>query len=125
MKYLYEELTEKIIGCCYKVHNTLGFGFLEKVYENALKVELENNGLLVEQQKPIKVYYNGLIVGDYIADLLVDNKVLLEIKAGRGIDKAHEAQLLNYLRATNIYVGLVVNFGPKVSIVRRVLENAR
>lgn len=121
MEFLYEEVTKKIIGCAYKVHNTLGSGFLEKVYENALKVELEKSGLGVEQQKAINVYYDNSVVGQYIADLVVNDAIILEIKVAETINKVHEAQLLNYLRATRLRVGLIINFGPKVAIKRRIL----
>jgi GxxExxY protein len=114
-----EELTEKIIGCAYMVHNVLGHGFLEKVYENALRIELERQGLSVKQQTPIKVYYEGEIVGDYFADLLVEQKVLIELKAVQNLNKEHEVQLVNYLTATDIHVGLLINFGLSVQIKRR------
>ena len=121
MEYLCEDITRKIIGCAYKVHNTLGSGFLEKVYENALKIELERNGLVVEQQKQIQVQYEGVVVGHYVPDLLVDSSVVIEIKAVDNIDPVFEAQLLNYLKATGLRIGLLINFGPKVTIKRRVL----
>ena len=95
-----EELTEKIIGCAMKVNNTLGVGFLEKVYENALVVELARAGLVVERQQPVKVTYEGVIVGDFGADIIVNGSVILELKAAKMIDEMHQAQLLNYLRAT-------------------------
>lgn len=117
---IHAELTDKIIKACYKVYNTLGTGFLEKVYENALKIELERQGLAVEQQYPITVWYEGKEVGVYFADLLVENKVILELKAGEVLAKIHEVQLLNYLRATQREVGLLVNFGPTIEIRRKV-----
>ena len=104
------KLSEKIIRCAFKVHNTLGCGFLEKVYENALTHELRKNSLSVEQQKPIQVIYDKVIVGDYIADILVESAVILELKATRVIDKIHEAQLLNYLKATCLNLGLIRRF---------------
>lgn len=110
------ELTERIIGCAFKVHNELGSGFLEKVYENALFFELWDAGLHVQQQKPISVYYGGRLVGDFFADLLVESRVIVEIKAVRAIVKEHEVQLVNYLTATKIDDGLVINFGPSVEI---------
>jgi GxxExxY protein len=122
-KYLHTELTKNIIRCYYKVYNTLGYGFLEKVYEKALKKELEKAGHIVESQKPIKVYYDNEIVGDYFADLVVDNKVILELKAAEAIVVEHEVQLLNYLRATDIEVGLLFNFGKEPQFARRVFEN--
>jgi GxxExxY protein len=115
------EITEKIIKCVYVVANTLGNGFLEKVYENALAHELRKSGFLVEQQKGIKVRYDGIVVGDYLADLLVQNEVLVELKAVKTLDNIHMAQCLNYLRATGLKVCLLLNFGtPKVQIRRLV-----
>ena len=99
-EYKHSDITERIIGAAYQVYNTLGFGFAEKVYENALAIELGDAGLPVRQQHPIEVFYNGRTVGDYQADLVVDNKVIVEIKAVGGLDKAHEVQLVNYLKAT-------------------------
>ncbi|HEY3134865.1 MAG TPA: GxxExxY protein [Blastocatellia bacterium] len=117
-----EELTEKIIGCAMKVSNTLGVGYLEKVYENALVVELARSGLVVEQQKPVKVIYEGVIVGDFAADIIVNGSVILELKAAKMIDEIHKAQLLNYLRATDHKVGLILNFGTsRLGIKRMVL----
>jgi GxxExxY protein len=106
-----ELLTEKIIGCAYTVHNALGPGFFEKVYENALKFELEQKGMEVKQQEPITVYYRGQIVGEYYGDLLVENKVLIELKAIHNLCRENEIQLVNYLVATGIDVGLLINFG--------------
>jgi GxxExxY protein len=117
-----DDLTETIIGCAMKVSNTLGVGFLEKVYENALAVELRKAGLVPEQQKKISVTYDGVIVGDYSADILVNGQVILELKAVKFIDEIHKAQLLNYLKATGLRVGLILNFGtPKLGIKRMVL----
>src|SRR3989338_6006547 len=104
------DLSEKILGAAFTVHNTLGVGFLEKVYENALAHELRRAGISVEQQKPVQVRYNGMVVGDYQADLIVDARVLVECKAVSGFDPTHEAQILNYLRATGVRVGLLLNF---------------
>lgn len=114
-----DELTETIIGCAFKVHNTLGPGFLEKVYENALAIELRNAGLLVEQQVPIKVYYNQYVVGEYFADLLVQGCVIVELKAIQSLTKEHEVQLVNYLVATKIEIGLLINFGSSVQAKRK------
>jgi GxxExxY protein len=115
------EVTERIIRCVYVVANTLGNGFLEKVYENALAHELRKAGFVVEQQKGIKVRYDGVIVGDYLADLLVQKEVLVELKAVKTLDNIHVAQCLNYLRATGLKVCLLLNFGtPKVQIRRLV-----
>ncbi len=120
---LEEQITERIIGCAYKVHNVLGPGFLEKVYENALKIELERAGLEVEQQEPITVYYEGQIVGEYYADLWVENRVIVELKAIQALGKESEIQLVNYLVATGIDVGLLINFGSaSVQIKRRLRE---
>jgi GxxExxY protein len=119
------ELTEKIIGAFFKVYNTLGYGFAEKVYENALVIELRKLGLKVEQQKSITVYYEGTVVGEYVADVIAADVVLLELKAARQITDEHEAQLLNYLKATPIEVGLLLNFGPKAEFKRKVFDNER
>ena len=112
-------LTERIIGCAYAVHNELGPGFLEKVYENALRIELEEAGLCVSQQHPIPVRYRGRIVGDFFVDLLVENQVLVELKAVRTVAKEHEVQLVNYLTATGIDDGLLINFGYSVEVKRK------
>ncbi|GAB1418890.1 GxxExxY protein [Bacteroidales bacterium] len=122
-QYLHKEITSKIISCFYKVYNELGYGFLEKVYENALKIELENNGMAVEKQKPISVYYNDHLVGEYYADLIVEDKVILELKAAETLCEEHEYQLINYLKATNIEVGLLLNFGKKPQISRKIFTN--
>ncbi len=117
-----DKITETIIGCAFKVSTTLGAGFLEKVYENALVIELNDAGLKSEQQKPLPVTYRGSIVGDYYADILVEDQVILEIKAAKAIDEIHQAQLINYLKATGIHTGLIVNFGtPKLGIKRMVV----
>ncbi len=110
-KLLEEGLTEQVLAAAFKAHNALGCGFLEKVYENAMVVELSRAGIPVAQQKTIQVKYDGVIVGDYQADLIVDDRVLLECKAVNQLDPVHEAQLLNYLKATGIRVGLLLNFG--------------
>lgn len=117
------ELTNKIIGAFYKVYNTLGYGFLEKVYENSLRIELVKLGLKVEQQKNIRVIYEGFEVGNYFADLLVEDLVIIELKATEAICDEHEAQLLNYLRATDKEVGLLFNFGKEAKFVRKVFSN--
>lgn len=116
-------VTDKIIHLFYKVYNNLGYGFLEKVYENAMVIELRKEDLPVIPQSPIKVYYDEQIIGEYYADLLVDNKVIVEIKAARMLALEHEAQLLNYLKATDIEVGLLLNFGPQPEIKRKVFDN--
>ena len=122
---LHEELTSQIIAGFYAVYNTLGSGFLEKVYENALILELQKRGLVVHQQVPVCVYYHGEVVGEYFADLLVNNLVILELKAADEIAKAHEYQLINYLKATTLEVGLILNFGPKAEFKRKIFMNVR
>jgi GxxExxY protein len=117
-----DDLTQKIIGCAYTVHNKLGPGFLEEVYENALRIELEKQGLRVKQQEPISVRYEGHVVGDYYADLWVDERVIVELKAAQTLVKEHEVQLVNYLTATSIDVGLLLNFGPSVQVKRKFRE---
>jgi GxxExxY protein len=121
----HRELTEKIIGAFYEVYNELGHGFLESVYEHALAIALVQAGMNVERQVAVSVWFRGQQIGDFRADMLVDGKVLLELKAARTIDQAHEKQLLNYLRATNIEVGLLLNFGVKPQFRRLVYENER
>jgi GxxExxY protein len=116
------DLTHNIIGCAYKVHNTLGPGFIEKVYENALRIELEKLGLPVKQQEPIKVIYDSQVVGEYYADLWVDDRVVIEVKAVQIIATKHEVQLVNYLAATGIDSGLLINFGPSVQVKRKFRE---
>ncbi len=116
-------LTGRILGAFFNVYNSLGYSFSEKVYENALALELERCGLSVEQQKPIQVYYEGEIVGEYYADILVNNLVIIELKAARKILDEHTAQLLSYLKSTQIEVGLLLNFGPKPQHVRKVFDN--
>ena len=119
------ELTGKILGAFFQVYKELGYGFSEKVYENALALLLRELGLKVEQQVPIKVYFQGQIVGEYIADLIVNGVVLLELKAVRNLIEQHSAQTLNYLKATEIEVGLLLNFGPKADFKRKVYDNER
>jgi GxxExxY protein len=114
-----DTLTQKIIGCAYRVHNILGHGFMEKVYENALFIELHKQGLEVKQQIPINVYFEGEVVGDYFADLLVENKVIIELKAVQNLCREHEVQLVNYLTATEIDVGLLINFGLESVQIKR------
>ncbi|MFH1564462.1 MAG: GxxExxY protein [bacterium] len=121
--YQHSELTKKIISCFYQVYNTLGYGFLEKVYENSLIKELNKNGLKPVQQMPIKVYYEGELVGDYFADIVVENLVILELKAQELLCPENEAQLLNYLKATKYEIGLLLNFGTKPEIRRKIYSN--
>ena len=118
-------LTDRVIGAFYSVYNRLGYGFTEKVYENALALELRKLGLQVEQQKSIRVYYDGQVVGEYFADIVVNGAVILELKAIRQFSKEHEAQLLNYLKATTVEVGMLLNFGPKSDFRRKVYDNDR
>ncbi len=118
--YPLKDLTEVIIGCAYDVYNALGYGFLEKVYENALALKVQSKGLKVKQQEPISVYFEGHLVGEYFADLLVEDSVIVELKAISDIAKIHEAQLVNYLKATKIKVGLLINFGDKLTIKRKI-----
>jgi GxxExxY protein len=113
------EITKRIIGCAYAVSNALGAGFLEKVYENALTHELKKSGIFVQQQQPIDVHYDGLVVGEYVADLVVENAVLVELKAVKTFDDVHFAQCINYLKATRLPICLLINFGlPKIEIKR-------
>jgi GxxExxY protein len=114
----YDWITEKIIGCAYKVASKLGCGFLEKCYENALAFELRKAGLRVEQQVPLKVWYDEVVVGDYVADLLVEGVVLVELKAIQALDVIHTAICINYLAATKLPVCLLINFGRRVSVKR-------
>jgi len=121
----HEEITEKIIGVFYEVYNELGHGFLESVYEQSMAIALSEAGLQVVQQAPIAVHFRGRMVGDFRADLLVNGQVIVELKAARTIESAHEAQLMNYLRATKIEVGLLMNFGPKPEFKRFIYDNDR
>ena len=122
---LHEEITSQIIAAFYVVYNTLGYGFLEKVYENALALELQKRGLRVSRQVSIQVHYEGQVVGTYFADILVEGKVVLELKAAEDIVKAHENQLVNYLKATDLEVGLILNFGPEPGFKRKIFTNTR
>ncbi len=124
-EYPLSDLTEKIIGAAFKVHNRIGAGFQEKVYENALAQELVSIGVHVEQQKPLAVVYGGKPVGDFVADVLVEKCVLLELKANRTLEKTHEDQIVNYLKASGIEIGLLINFGPSVQIRRKIFSPPR
>jgi GxxExxY protein len=115
------DITYAINGAVFEVNNILGPGFLEKVYENALLIELKNRGLRTESQVPITVSYKDNVVGEYLADLLVENKVIVELKTVENLDKLHEAQLLNYLKATGLHVGLLVNFKHKKADIKRMV----
>jgi len=121
----YQNLTEDIIKIFYKVYNTLGYGFLERIYENAMMIEFRKAGIPAESQSPIEVIYEGQIVGEHAADIIVDNTVIVELKAVKNLADDHHAQLLNYLKATDIEVGLLLNFGPKPEISRKVFDNFR
>ena len=125
MHLLHNELTSLILKTYYEVYNELGFGFLEKVYQNALLIELKNKGLEVTSNKKIKVYYKGENVGDYYADIIVNDTVILELKAAEYIIDQFENQLLNYLKGTDCEVGLLLNFGKKPEFRRKIYENKR
>jgi len=119
----YKELTEKIIGCAYKVYNRMGYGFLESVYEKCLLIELRKAGLSAVSQKPITVFYDNKVVGEFVADIIVEDTIILELKSVRRIIQAHEVQMVNYLVATEKAVGLIINFGEqKVEIKRKVRD---
>jgi GxxExxY protein len=122
--FKYSEITDKIIKAYYKVYNTLGYGFLEKVYENAMFYELVDMGLKVSKQEQITVYYNDVKVGEYYADLVVEEIVVVELKAAESLCEEHEIQLINYLKATDMEVGLLLNFGKKPEIKRKVFSNS-
>ncbi|HEY9050432.1 MAG TPA: GxxExxY protein [Gammaproteobacteria bacterium] len=114
-----KKLSEQVIACAYVVSNRLGVGFLESVYENALCVELEKRGIQYQQQKPLKVFYEGVVVGNFVTDVIVEDKLLVELKVVTTLLANHKAQLMNYLKATEIPVGLLLNFGtPKVGVQR-------
>ncbi len=124
-KMKHKALTDQIIGAFYHVYNTLGYGFLEKVYEQAMIIELTKRGLHVQSQYPIQVFYEDHVVGEFFADLLVNDKVIVELKAVRALATEHEAQVLNYLNATPYEVGLLLNFGPKAQVKRKIFDNHR
>ncbi len=125
MELLHKDLTDSILKTFYEVYNELGYGFLEKVYHNALYIELKNKGLNVVSQKQIDVFYKGLKVGEYYADLIIENKVILELKAAEYVVEEFEIQLINYLRGTDCEVGLLLNFGKKPEFKRKIFENNR
>ena len=120
-EYKHKELASEIIGAAHTVHNKLGYGFLEKIYHNSLFIELKKKGYRVEFEKPVQVHYENQVVGEFFADLLVENKVVVEVKAVDKYTNVFEAQLLNYLKATGLDVGLIINFGPSVQVKRMVL----
>jgi len=122
---LYKDKTQKIIQAFYKVYNNLGYGFLEKVYQNALMIELGKMGFYCESEKPVKVFYEGILVGDYRADIIVDRCIIIENKAAEGLAEENEFQLINYLKATEIEIGLLLNFGKKPEFKRKIFTNDR
>ena len=119
----YSSVTEEIIGCAFRVSNRLGVGFLEKVYENALAYEITQFGLQVEKQCPINVYYEGIVVGEYFSDLIVEKDVIVELKAVSGLDQSHFSQCMNYLKATGYKVALLINFGTAKVQVKRIINS--
>ena len=121
----HKEITDNIIKIFYKVYNTLGYGFLEKIYENAMMIEFRKSCIPAESQSPIEVIYENEIVGEHTIDILVDKKVIVELKAAKTLNSDHHAQLLNYLKATDIEVGLLLNFGPEPEISRKIFDNDR
>ncbi|WP_372645541.1 GxxExxY protein [Ancylomarina sp.] len=121
--YKHSDITSMVLKAFFNVYNELGYGFIEKVYENAMVIELRDLGLNVEQQVPVKVLYGKEIVGDYIADIVVNELVILELKAIEKLNSIHEVQLVNYLKATDIEVGLLLNFGKEPHYKRKVLSN--
>jgi GxxExxY protein len=123
--YKHSGITEKIIAAFYTVYNCLGYGFLEKVYVNALIIEMERLGMKTVHNHPIAVYYASQMIGEYFADLVIEDRVIVEVKAAKTLLQEHEAQLLNYLKATPFEVGLLLNFGPKPERIRRSFENTR
>jgi GxxExxY protein len=123
--YPHKDLTERIIGAAFDVHNELGAGFVEKVYENALAIELRKRALRVEQQKAVKVEYQGESVGEFVADLIVDNTVLVEIKSVKSLTPENESKLIHYLKATGIEVGLLINFGESVEVRRKIYTQTK
>jgi GxxExxY protein len=122
---LHKDLTNKIINCFFTVYNTLGFGFLEKVYENSLLIELRKQGIKAERQKPIRVYYTEQLVGEYFADIIVSDSVIVELKAAEFLIEEHELQLINYLKGTDKEIGLLLNFGKKPEFRRKIFTNDR
>lgn len=122
--YLHSELTEEIIGQAFNVYNALGSGFLESVYKKALTKKLREKGFDIRCEHPVKVYFEGEIIGDYFCDILVNEKVIIELKAIETLNKIHEVQLVNYLKATDIEVGLLINFGNKIEFKRKVLSRS-
>jgi len=122
--FKHTDVTERIIKAFYVAYNTLGYGYLEKVYISALLIELQKAGLYAQSQVAISVYYDGKIIGEYFADIVIDNCVIVEVKASKSLSIEHEAQLLNYLKATKLEVGLLLNFGPKPEVKRFAFSNS-
>ncbi len=122
---LHSELTDKIIAAFYTVYNELGYGFLEKVYENAMAEEMKASGIAFKQQAPVKVHYRNAVVGEYYADFLVEDKVIAELKCAESVAIEHEHQLINYLKATGLEVGLLLNFGANPQIRRKIFTKNR
>ena len=122
-KFPHQELTKQIIGIYYHVYNELGYGFLEKVYHNAFAIELTSRGYKIEKHKKVNVFYKNEIVGEYIPDIVVDDKLIIELKSVEYLVEAHECQLINYLRATDCEVGLVLNFGKDPQFIRKIFTN--
>jgi len=120
--YLYQEMTERIIKCFYEVYNTLGYGCLESVYESALEIELKRNGLFVERQKEISVHYKGEVVGIFRMDLVVEKKIIIELKATSAILPVHESQVIHYLKSSGMKLGYLVNFGEKINFKRMIFD---
>ena len=117
---LHKDISDLIIKAFYNVYNTLGYGFLEKVYENAMLIELQKLGLNAKRQVPVKVFYEEELVGEYFADIVVEENIILELKAAENLREEHECQLINYLKATEIEVGLLLNFGKKPQFKRKI-----
>ena len=121
----YHDITQRIIGIFYEVYNILGYGFLEKIYQNAMELRLRKAGFSVFSQHPIAVHFDNQVIGEYFADLVVEEKIIVELKAVQQLSAEHEAQLLHYLRATDYEVGLLLNFGPRPEIHRKIHDNAK
>lgn len=122
-KMRHQDISEKIIAAAYRAHNELGYGFLEKVYKNALAIELGEAGLRCSCEVPLKVLYHGKTVGEYCADMVVEDTIVVEAKAVSKLDSVHEVQLVNYLKATGLNIGLLINFGRSVEVKRRVFDS--
>jgi GxxExxY protein len=122
-RYETDKITEKVIGCIFKVSNKLGCGFLEKIYENAMVLELHKSGLNVKQQYGVTVKYEGVVIGEFAADLLVEDCVIIELKAVKSLDEIHQTQCMNYLKATGLPVCLLVNFGKPKAEIKRIVNN--